>query len=132
VAGLSAIVLGPLETAVLETVWALGGEPSVRAVRAALDGDSAYTTVMTTMERLARKGLLRRRKVGRAFVYAAALTPDELAQRQASRILGGLLARPSQAPEPILSCLVDAVGDHDRLLLDRLEELVRRKKKERP
>jgi predicted transcriptional regulator len=132
VAASTPILLGPLETTVLETVWALGGEPSVRDVRGAMAGDPAYTTVMTTMERLARKGLLRRRKVGRAFVYAAALSRDELVRRQATRLLGGLLAGGREAPEPILSCLVDAVGEHDRLLLDRLEELVRRKKTERP
>jgi predicted transcriptional regulator len=128
----SAPALGPLEAAVLEAVWRLGGERSVRDVLAALPGDPAYTTVMTTMERLGRKGLLRRRKEGRAFVYAAAISRDELAQRRASTVLGGLLSEGRHAPEPILSCLVDTVGEHDRVLLDRLEELIRRKKKERP
>jgi predicted transcriptional regulator len=126
------LVLGPLEEAVLEAVWGLGGERSVRDVLAAMTGAPAYTTIMTTLERLSRKGLLRRRKEGRAFVYAAAVTRSELTRRRASRILGGLLSEGASAPEPILSCLVDAVGAHDRVLLDRLEELIRRKKQERP
>jgi predicted transcriptional regulator len=130
--GHTPFALGPLETAVLETVWRLGAERSVRDVLGAMGGRPAYTTVMTTMERLSRKGVLRRRKEGRAFVYAAAVTRDELVQRRASRVLGGLLSEGAAAPEPILSCLVDAVGEHDRVLLDRLEELVRRKKRERP
>ena len=128
----AAPVLGPLEAAVLEVVWRLGGERSVRDVLPVLAGDPAYTTVMTTLERLSRKGLLRRRKEGRAFVYSAAVSREELARRRASRVLGGLLSEGRNAPEPILSCLVDAVGEHDRVLLDRLEELIRRKKAERP
>jgi predicted transcriptional regulator len=96
-----------------------------------MSGASAYTTIMTTLERLSRKGLLLRRKEGRAFLYAAAVTRDELARHRASRVLGGLLSGGAGGPEPILSCLVDAVGEHDHDLLDRLEELIRRKKQER-
>jgi predicted transcriptional regulator len=124
-------VLGPFETSVMEVVWSVGGDARVRDVQARLAGSPAYTTVMTTMERLHRKGLLQRRRHGRAFVYQAAITRDGLASRRA----GGFLARLLEggaAPAPVLSSLVDAVSDRDRALLDELEQIIRKKKALRP
>ena len=54
------------------------GEVNVRDTSARLSSRVAYTTVMTTLDRLFKKGLLARRKVGRAFVYRATATKDEL------------------------------------------------------
>ena len=65
--------LGSLERDVLERVWQRG-ESSVRDVCERLEPTVAYTTVMTTMDRLFKKGLLARRKSGRAFLYRAAAT----------------------------------------------------------
>src|SRR5688572_6446800 len=103
-------VLGPFETSVMEVVWSLGGDVRVRDVQAQLPGQPAYTTVMTTMERLHRKGLLQRKRHGRAFVYQAALSRDGLASRRASGFLARLLDA-GAAPAPVLSSLVDAVSD---------------------
>ena len=69
--------LGTLERQVIEVVWA-GAEVTVRDVHARLDGKVAYTTVMTTLDRLFRKGLLARTKRSRAFVYSALATREEL------------------------------------------------------
>ena len=67
----------PLELECLKALWRLG-EGSARDVREALlqDRPLAYTTVMTMLDRLAKKGGLSRRKVGRAYVYAPAVTQD--------------------------------------------------------
>ena len=69
----------PLEMLCLRSVWTLG-EGSVAKVQAAMAASRplAYTTVMTLLERLARKSVLSRRKVGRGFVYAPAIPPDEI------------------------------------------------------
>ena len=120
--------LGPLEARVLDAVWSAGGDVRVRDVLAVLGGGTAYTTVMTTLDRLHRKGVLRRRKQGRAFLYSAQASREELEQRRASRLIAGLLTDRVASPDPILSFLVDAVGDRDRELLGRLEEMVRRKR----
>jgi predicted transcriptional regulator len=120
--------LGPLEARVLDAVWSARGDVRVRDVLAALGGRTAYTTVMTTLDRLHRKGVLRRRKQGRAFLYSAQASREELEQRRASRLIAGLLTDRVASPDPILSFLVDAVGDRDRELLGRLEEMVRRKR----
>jgi predicted transcriptional regulator len=120
--------LGPLEAAVMDAVWRLGAEVSVHAVRAALGEAQAYTTVSTTLDRLQRKGLLRRRRSGRAFLYAAAATRESLLRGEAARMIGAWLRQ--GGAEPVLYSLVDAVGERDRRLLDQLEEMVRRKREE--
>lgn len=67
----------PLELECLKALWLIG-EGNVAQVREALSGSRklAYTTVMTVLDRLARREAVARRKVGRSFVYAPVLTRD--------------------------------------------------------
>lgn len=69
----------PLELQCLTALWSLG-EANVQAVREFLAPSKtlAYTTVMTMLDRLTRKDVLSRRKVGRSFVYTPAVTRDEV------------------------------------------------------
>lgn len=119
--------LGTLEREVMTLVWH-HGEINVREACDLLTSTVAYTTVMTTLDRLFKKGLLARRKVGRAFVYRATATRGELEGAVATELVHGLLQRDAAAL-PILSSLVDAVSDRDRALLDELERLVRQKRR---
>src|SRR5258708_6941048 len=119
--------LGALEREVMTLAWS-GHEISVREACEWLGPTVAYTTVMTTMDRLFKKGLLARRKVGRAFLYRAAATREELESAVATELVQSLFERPGGAPLPILSSLVDAVSDRDRGLLDDLERLIREKR----
>jgi predicted transcriptional regulator len=120
--------LGVLEREVMSVVWSRG-EISVREACGRLGAAVAYTTVMTTMDRLFKKGLLARRKVGRAFVYDATATREELEGAVATELVHSLLQRHGGEPLPILSSLVDAVSDRDRALLDELERLIREKRR---
>ena len=120
--------LGALEREVLALVWRQG-DVSVRDVCTTLDSSVAYTTVMTTMDRLFKKGLLTRDKVGRAFVYRAAATRGELEGAVATQLVQSLLQRDGGESLPVLSSLVDAVSDQDRALLDDLERLIREKRR---
>jgi predicted transcriptional regulator len=120
--------LGALEQEVMSVVWA-AAEVSVRDVCARLSSAIAYTTVMTTMDRLFKKRLLGRRKVGQAFVYRAAATREEIEGAVAAELVDVLLRRHADEPLPLLSSLVDAVSDRDRSLLDELERLVREKRR---
>ena len=61
----------------MEIMWT-GGESNVRDVAEKLDRQLAYTTVMTTLDRLYKKGLLERRKSDRAFIYSPRLSRQEL------------------------------------------------------
>ncbi len=119
--------LGSLERQVIDIVWRKG-PVTVREVHAELEQPTAYTTVMTTLDRLYRKGLLTRTKISRAFVYAAPRSRQELEELAAADIVSGLLSREAAA-HPLLSNFVDAVGDCDRDLLDELERLVKAKRR---
>jgi len=121
--------LGALERQVMAVVWN-HGETSVRATCERLGAGIAYTTVMTTMDRLFKKGLLARRKVGRAFLYRAAATQKEMEGAVAAELVQSLLQRDGCEPLPVLSSLVDAVSDRDRALLDELERLIREKRRQ--
>src|SRR5258706_3912659 len=93
--------LGSLERAVLSVIWE-HGETSVRDACEGLGSGAAYTTVMTTMDRLFKKGLLTRRKVGRAFAYSAAATRGELEGAVAAELVQNLLQVDGSEPLPIL------------------------------
>jgi predicted transcriptional regulator len=120
--------LGALEREVMGVVWK-AGEINVREACERLDSSVAYTTVMTTMDRLFKKRLLDRRKVGRAFVYTATATRDEMEGAVATELVQNLLQQHGGEPLPLLSSLVDAVSDRDRALLDDLERLIREKRR---
>jgi predicted transcriptional regulator len=120
--------LGALEREVMALMWNQR-EVSVREACAQLGSSVAYTTMMTTMDRLFKKGLLARHKVGRAFVYRATATRSELEGAVATQLVQSLLQRDGSEPLPVLSSLVDAVSDRDRALLDDLERLIREKRR---
>ena len=120
--------LGGLERRVMQALWR-GGEWSVREVHEAFAGELAYTTLMTTMDRLFRKALLVRHKRGKAYVYSARVTPGEFRQGAARGVLQRLLGQDRESARPVLSCIVESVGERDRELLDDLERLVRAKRR---
>jgi predicted transcriptional regulator len=120
-------VLGNLEREVMHVVWA-EGESTVRRVQAALPRAVAYTTVMTTLDRLYKKGLLRRQKEGRAFLYSTRVTPHELQQTLSQRLIGWLLGATRESARPLLSGLVDTLGDTDDALLEELERMIRERR----
>ena len=121
--------LGPLERDVMEVVWNLGSA-NVREVAAAITRPLAYTTVMTTLDRLYKKGVLQRVTNDRAFVYSARFTRQDWDRQRAGELMSGFLTGPVESRELILSCMVDAVGSHDARLLDELEQKIQRKREE--
>ena len=124
----ASLALGKLERQVLNEAWQRD-EVSVRDIYLAFDEKIAYTTLMTTLDRLYKKQLLHRRKVGRAFLYRATASRDEIEGAVTAELVDNLLARNADEPLPVLSSLVDAVSDRDRALLDELERLVREKRR---
>ncbi|HVG84444.1 MAG TPA: BlaI/MecI/CopY family transcriptional regulator [Vicinamibacterales bacterium] len=118
--------LGPLERRVLEEIWALGAA-TVRELVEGFPG-VAYTTLMTTADRLFRKGLLVRDRDGRAFRYRPRWSRAELHLRLASTAMAKFLHDDERALRPLISLFVDEVSRRDHAMLDELERLVRRKK----
>src|SRR5579864_7326498 len=105
------IQLGPLEQQLLSTLWTRGSA----TVREILDGGDlklAYTTVMTTLDRLFKKQLLNRTAEGRAFRYTPRFTQEELEKAAVGEAIRQLLGSGETAALP-LSYLVEAVSEHD-------------------
>jgi predicted transcriptional regulator len=121
--------LGALEREVMECLWSRG-EASVRDVRAAFGETTAYTTLMTTLDRLYRKGLLERRKEGRAFRYSPRVTREAFEQGIKEDLLEDILSANAEGVEPVLSYIVESVGERDRALLDKLDQLIKEKRRE--
>jgi len=110
--------LGPLEQRLMREIWSRGNA-TVRELLQAGNLNIAYTTVMTTLDRLYKKHLLTRVAEGRASV-----TPQRDPGRNAAgsgpgKRSGSCLNRATAASLP-LSYLVEAVSEHDVQLLDDL------------
>jgi len=123
----SARQLGPLEERMLDGLWTKGSA----TVRELVEGgceDLAYTTVMTTLDRLFKKGLLTRSEEGRAFRYAPRFSREELHREAAGHAFRELLDASPASALP-LSFLVEILGERDAQLLDDLRELVERKRR---
>jgi predicted transcriptional regulator len=122
-------VLGPLEGDIMEIVWDQGPS-TVATVHKALreHKDIAYTTVMTTMSRLAKKNLLHQDRSAASYIYSAALTKTDFDKY----VIGGIIrALISDYGDAFVDCFVDMLDDlspsgRDRLLkaagLDRFSE----------
>ena len=120
---------GPLEIRVLDALWARGIPSCVRDLQPRFPG-VAYTTLMTTLDRLFRKGALSRDKSGRAFYYQPRASQQELISELAGSTLATMLPVDSESMRPILSMFVDTVGERDHALLDELEALVKARRHE--
>jgi predicted transcriptional regulator len=107
----SILDLAPLELECLSVLWPLG-ESTVREIHGALAASRprAYTTVMTIMDRLAQKGIVTRRKVGRAFRYRASLSAEEARRKAVQKIVEGFFDGSSEALAAHLSARGAAVA----------------------
>lgn len=117
--------LGPLERAVMEQIWDRpNDEVSVRDVLETTAGRRhAYTTIMTVLERLWRKGLLSRRRLGRAYLYQARITRESHIEQLVTQVL----ARAPDRRSAILG-FVRGVDEDD---LVELRNAIRRVERER-
>jgi predicted transcriptional regulator len=119
-------LLGPLEQDVMDVVWRLR-DATVRDVHAELVAgrEIAYTTVMTTMARLARKGLLLRDTADLAHRYRPVVSRDQYARGAVGDVLAWLLER---YPEPAVAYLADVVEELDDVTLEQLRDAVARRR----
>ena len=115
----------PLELACLKALWSLE-EGNVRAVQqiVALSRPLAYTTIMTVLDRLVRKGKLTRRKVGRSFVYCPADTRDTLRRVAVRELLDGFFDGSEDAlldflrPAAVVAAVSPTRPTHEEQLID--------------
>jgi len=115
-------VLGPLETEIMQVVWK--DQPStVKKVHRALaqQRDIAYTTVMTTMSRLADKGVLLRQRDGLAYTYTPALSEDDFVTLVVQQVLDGLLTDYS---ETAVDYMIDFLARNNPREFARLRQVI--------
>lgn len=86
----SILDLAPLELDCMNALWP-SGEATVRQIQEALrpTRPRAYTTIMTILDRLAQKGVVQRRKSGRAWVYSANMSAEEARTHAVSQVVEG-------------------------------------------
>ncbi len=106
---------GGLEAAVLVVLQHGGAPLSPGEVRERIGGDLAYTTVVTILSRLHAKGVLDRRKSGRAYYYLPVADEPGLAARRMARVLDE-----RQDREAVLARFVSALSESDEELLRKM------------
>ncbi|MCA9580814.1 MAG: BlaI/MecI/CopY family transcriptional regulator [Myxococcales bacterium] len=118
--------MGELEHLVLEFLWT-AEEADVAEAHRAVGRARGITpnTVGSALERLHRKGLVRRHKVSHAYRYAPSLARDDFAARRLVDAAGGLQSLSSVG---LLSAFVDILADGDRETLTHLEQLIAAKR----
>ena len=119
--------LGPLERRLLEAVWDRG-HATVRELVDGGDTNLAYTTLMTTLDRLYKKNLLSRQAEGRAYRYTPKFTREEFRREEAGNAFRQMLNATPASSLP-LSYLVEIVSEHDAELLDDLSRMVESKRR---
>src|SRR3954469_17035807 len=124
---LGALSLGPLEKSVMEKMWTRG-LCTVRDLYEDFERSLAYTTLMTTVDRLHKRGLLDRIKDGKAFVYSTKFSRAELDQRVVRDLFGAVVKDSGMESLPVLSCFVDAITEEDDKLLGALEEEIKKRR----
>ncbi|MGF9964913.1 BlaI/MecI/CopY family transcriptional regulator [Bacillus rhizoplanae] len=116
-------ILGPLEIEVMKVIWSRK-EVTVQNVLTELNEKNkyAYTTIMTIMNRLDKKGILTRSKLGKGYVYKPRYSPNELIQQNSSEQVEHLL---HNYGDIAITQFVDAIG-HNPDQLNKLKELIQK------
>jgi predicted transcriptional regulator len=121
-------VLGPLETDIMEVVWERG-EVTVRDVHKLLKRHRsiAYTTVMTTLGRLADKGMVRRVEDQPAHRYSALVSREEYARSTVKSVVDWLVTR---FPDPAVAYFLDRVEEEEDRVIEKLREAIDQRRAE--
>ena len=121
-------VLGELEADVINVLWQQPNQTVVEVEdRLRRKREIAHTTVLTTLDRMHRKGYLTREKQGKAFVYSPRYTREEFERALTQEVLSALLGG---VGEPVLSAFVDLVSE-DSARLNQLEALIKQRREAR-
>ena len=120
-------VLGDLEKLVMDVLWDKG-EVTGREVLEEIEKERplALTTILTVMDRLLKKGLIKRKKRGGIFVYAPSISRDDFVKRVSEEVLQGILdISASSAASSFVDILYRTSPDE----MDRLSRLIEERKK---
>ncbi len=111
-------VLGPLESEVMEDLWARGGWVTVSEVMAERErrgNELAYSTIKAVMQNLHNKGHLKKRPDGKQNVFTPVLAREEFARRAVSRVVDPLLRHHRN---PLLAHIIDELIDDEEAIAE--------------
>lgn len=120
--------LHELEATIMDVVWGKRlSRFAVADVLAVLERrrDIAYTTVMTTVARLHSKGLLRRERDGKRYLYSPKVSREEFLESTAREVLAGAVPG-----HQAIAMLAEKLSEASAAELDELEELIRQRREE--
>lgn len=118
-------IFGELEAKLVEAVWNLK-HANVQDIINYLGGDLNYKTTMTVLNRLTEKGILKRRKEGRAFVYTAATSKQDLLASVFDQMVRGMFN--DDFRHIALAQLIETVEAIDPQLLENISQLIKQRK----
>ena len=118
------LVLGSLEYEVYKACCAIG-KATVREIVDHLSTDHAYTTIMTTCDRLSKKGVLKREKCGKSYVYMPSVTQEEMDVKSTCRVLNSVIG---SLTEPVMANFLEMLENSDSNKLDMLERMIKERK----
>ncbi len=117
--------LGPLESAIMDALWHKGGVTGRAVYREVLRSKKvAYTTVLTVLERLVNKGLVRKKKGEEGYVFSALYSREEFERMVSREVLKGVL---ELSQTTAIVNFVDLLAEEDPEELERLRRLVEEK-----
>ena len=122
-------VLGDLEARVMHVMWEIGRPAPARQVheRIAREHAVAIHTVITVLNKLVEKGLLRRQKRDDLLHFEATLTEEEFRAQASRQVIEGIL---SFGPDAVTASFVDVLAERDPAQLAELARLIERRMKE--
>lgn len=120
-------VLGTLEKNIMEVVWN-HGESSIKEIVNTLTADKniSYSTVITVTNRMAKKGLLKKRKVGKAFFYKPEYTRKEFLELVSKKVVEGVSGFSLQS---VMAHFVDYMAEMDSDKIEYFSKLIESKRK---
>ncbi len=120
-------IFGELEAKLMKAVWTLE-QASVQGVIDYLGGNLNYKTTMTVLNRLTEKGILKRHKPDRAFIYTATTSRDELLSGVFDRMVRGMLD--DDFRQIALVQMIETAEALDPNILDDMSRLIRQRKED--
>jgi predicted transcriptional regulator len=118
-------IFGELEAKLVGAIWAMG-QASVQEVIDYLGGNLNYKTIMTVLNRLTEKGILRRHKSGRAFIYTATVSREDLLAGVFDQIVRGMFT--PEFRSIALAQIIETAETLDPQILDDISHLIQQRK----
>lgn len=120
--------LGDLEKDIMNILWAKGGVTGKEALaEISRSKKAAITTILTVLDRLVKKGIVKKVKGESVYIYTPALTKNEFTDIVSHEVMRGVL---DISASSAAASFVDVLAEADPKELDRLSRLIEKKKKE--